>query len=387
MNGRKWIALLLALVLAATASACGRKTYVEAYDTTPPIDFDETYALYEPETVVLYVEDEPVTWRELYYEIVYYARLIEGSEGLPLRSWDQICASISDANGAHQTYGELALNNALMVITQYHTMHSLLTKQGVTLSAEGQAAADAVRSQVISESFGGDEQAFLDYLESMYCTDAMWRWFNEVDALYQYDGFIHYYGPFGSGLSDEDVFAYAAGDPNGNWTEYVQIKQLVLYKAEEGSGEAGTVKPDPETEAAIEAALGGAEASGEASGSTEEAFDEMYALYNEEPNLDYFTGGRAVYRGDTDDSVYAVALALDEGEWRKVAIDSADVYILRVALDPDAGVLYDAGTGTMYTLRYYAAWQSYSDMVNGPDGWLAGASARWADGFEDFSLI
>ena len=388
MRGRKRIALLLAVILAVTACACGRKTTVEAYDTTPPIDLDETYALYAPDTVVLTIEGEPVTWQELYYEIVYYARLIEGSEGRALQSWDQICTILTDENGENHAYGEVALRNALVLLTQYHTMHSRLTAAGAVLSQRGQAAADAVREQVIEQSFGGDEQAFRDYLAGMYCTEELWSWFNEVDALYQYDGFALFYGENGSALPDEDVYAYAAGDPDGDWTEYVRILQLVLYGGEEEKAD---------TEAAIEAALAGAgenasaDPSGDPSGASQEdpetVFGTLYAAYNEEPALDHFPGGRAVYRGDTEDAIYEAALALEEYAWTRVPIEGADVYVMRVPVEPDAGVYFDESTGQLLTLRYYAAWQSYYEMLSGADGWLAGARAEWAEGFEDFSLV
>lgn len=386
MKGRKWLALLLAVVLAASACACGRNTVIEAYDTTPPIDFDETFALYAPDTVVLYIEGEPVTWRELYYEIVYYARLIEGSEGRVLRGWDQICTILTDENGEHHTYGEVALQNALVLLTQYHTMHSHLTASGAVLSERSIEAVEAVRAQVIEQSFGGDEQAFLDYLAGMYCTEELWSWFNEVDALYQYDGFALLYGENGAELPDEAVYEYAAGDPDGDWTEYVQIMQIALY-----GGEAEKADEEAAIEAALsEDASATDEPSGEASGATETdptaVFKALYEQYNEEPALDYFPGGRAVYRGDTEDTIYEAALSMAEYDWARVPIEEADVYVMRVPIDPDAGVYYDESTGDLFTLRYYAAWQSYYELINGAEGWLATAEAEWAEGFEDFAL-
>lgn len=381
MNGRKWIALLLAVVMAVTVCACGRNTVIEAYDTTPPIDFDETYALYAPDTVALYIEGEPVTWQELFYEIVYYARLIEGSEGRALHSWDQICTILTDENGNRLTYGDVSLQNALVLLTQYHTMHARLTAAGAVPGQRSMEAVKAVRDQVVEQSFGGDEQAFLDYLAGMYCTEEMWSWFNEVDALYQYDGFELFYGESGSELSDEEVYAYAAGDTDGDWTEYVQILQLVLYGGEEEKAD---------TEAAIEAALttedASAEPSGEGPEDSEAVFGALYEIYNEEPALDRFPGGRAVYRGDTQDAIYDAALAMEAYDWARVPIEEADVYVMRVPLDPDAGVYYDESTGALFTLRYYAAWQSYYEMINGENGWLVNAEANWAEGFEDFSL-
>ena len=206
----------------------------------------------------------------------------------------------------------------------------------------------------------------------MYCTDALWQWFNEVDALYQYDGFDTLYGVFGSDYPDEGVFAYAAGDPNGTWTEYVQIKLIRLA--------------DDEAAAAVEAALSAESASGEAYADTESIFDSLYEQYNTDPSFDVYSGGRAVYHGDMEDAVYEAALAMEDYEWQIVSLEDGSAAVMRVPIEPDASVYYNEVTDTMFTLRYYAAWQAYSDEINGPDGWLAHASAEWAEGFEDFSL-
>lgn len=430
-RNKKWTAILAAALALIMALAGCSTTTVEAYTvtgdtaetTTESLDFEAAYNYYDPDTVIFYVDSTGVTWQELFYEIMYYTAYIEYQEGTEITSWSDVCSLFTDSDGNYYTYGAVVLQNAITVLEQYHIVYDHLTAEGVTLGKDALDSIEALREQVIEESFDGDEDAFYDYLDSMYCTEELWNWFNEVDAMYAYDGFDTLYGEFGSDLSDEDVMAYAAGDEDGTWTQYVQIKQIYLYteeETEETENAEETVEDTAETEeteivedtageeadATEEAATeeASAETATEASGESgtvdtilaalneaedvDAAFDELYSQYNENADLDPYqsVGGWCLYEGDTEDEIYQAALELGDYEYTVVSIDGADVIVMSVPIDPDAGVYYDSSTGTMYTLRYYAAWQNYSDLINGDDGWIASAEADWADGFDSFSL-
>ncbi|MCD7845248.1 MAG: hypothetical protein LUG57_05230 [Oscillospiraceae bacterium] len=399
------LAAALALVLAL--SGCSATT-VEAYtvtgDTTETeaaeLDFAAAYSYYDPDTVIFYVDGTGVTWQELFYEIMYYTAYVEYQEGSEITSWSDVCSLFTDSDGNYYTYGAVVLQNAITVLEQYHIVYDHLTAAGVTLGKDALDSIEALREQVIEESFDGDEDAFYEYLDSMYCTEELWNWFNEVDAMYAYDGFDTLYGEFGSDLSDEDVMAYAAGDEDGVWTQYVQIKQIYLYTEEE-TEEAEETEETEESEEIEETADAASEEASEettaaetilaaldAAEDVDAAFDELYTQYNENADLDAYqsAGGWCLYEGDTEDEIYQAALELGDYEYTLVSIDGADVIVMSVPIDPDAGVYYDSSTGTMYTLRYYAAWQNYSDLINGDDGWIASAEADWAEGFESFSL-
>lgn len=417
IRNKKLIAVLAAaLALVMVLSGCSTTT-VEAYTdttdttatTTESLDFEAAYNYYDPDTVIFYVDGTGVTWQELFYEIMYYTAYVEYQEGSEITSWSDVCSLFTDSDGNYYTYGAVVLQNAITVLEQYHIVYDHLAAEGVTLGKDALDSIEALREQVIEENFDGDEDAFYDYLDSMYCTEELWNWFNEVDAMYAYDGFDTLYGEFGSDLSDEDVMAYAAGDEDGTWTQYVQIKQIYIYTEEEAEETEETTEDTEETEETTEDAEEAEETEAAEDTATEEAsaesgtvdailaaldaaedvdaaFDELYSQYNENADLDPYEGGWCIYEGDTDDEIYQAALELGEYEYTVVSIDGADVIVMSVPIDPDAGVYYDSSTGTMYTLRYYAAWQNYSDLINGDDGWIASAEAEWADGFDSFSL-
>lgn len=384
MKRKKILALALTAAALLPLCACGG-TYVEAYDTaegaaSEALDFDAAWAKYDPDYVVCTVDGEDVTWREFFYQIKYFKELAAATDGTTITSWDQTSAAYTDEDGSPVTYGALVLQNAVNTIVQYHAVHKNLTDAGAVLGKDALDAVENMRQSAIDENFDGDEEAFAEYLESMYCTEELWSWYNQVDALYAYDGFETLYGPFGSRLSDADVTAYAGGDPDGSWTQYVQIKQIYLYSDE-------TDEESGDEEGAVDARAVDILAALDAAADPSAAFDELYAEYNEENALDvYNEGGRSVYEGDVDDAVYQAALELEEYEYAAVSIDGGTAVVMRVPIEPDSGVYYDESSGTMYTLRYYAAWQSYSDLINGEDGWIASAERAWAEDFGSLTL-
>lgn len=411
MKMKKMTALLLALAMIVALGGCGAQREIEAAEdaatplvadtvaaeaevTAEALDFAAAYAAYDPDTVVFYVEGVGVTWQELFYQVVFYASYLAAQEGKTITSWDDPCSLFVDTEGNPVSYGVVVLNNAINTLLQYHIMENHMNEAGVVLGKEALDAVDQVRADTIETSFGGDEAAFLEYLESVYCTESLWNWFNQVDALYSYDGFEHFYGENGSLISDSEVMAYANGDEvNGAWTEYVQLKLICLYDEEE------TAEEDTETEEA--SAEASEEPVAEKTMSAEDilveiltaedreaTFDALYAQYNEETMLDSYPQGWCVYQGDVNDAIYQSALSMEIGECTLISLDGGDAIVMKLPVDPDGGVYYDSATDTMYTLRYYAAWQAYAEMISGTEGWLAtgAATSEWAEGFESFTL-
>ena len=380
MTKRRLIALILAVCAILTLCACSQ-THLEAYNTAAAMDFEGAWRKYSPDDVVCYISGEKVTWQEFFYQIRYFAQLISAADGVTITSWDQPSKSYTDADGHGLSYGALVMQNAVNTIVQYHALHSGLTAAGAVLGKEALDSVEAARQSAISQSFGGDEAAFLEYLDSMYCTDALWTWYNQVDALYAFDGFDTLYGVNGAEFSDEAVMAYAAGDENGAWTEYVQIKQIYLYdEAETAAGEdAATDEPEEQSIASrVEAVTAALDAG--------DSFDDVYAAYNENPSLDAFPDGRCVYADDVPEAVYNAALEMEEGAYAAVETESGFVFLQKLPIDPDCGVYYDEENDVMYTLRYCAAWQAYADRINGENGWIATATREWTDEFGDMSL-
>ncbi len=408
MKMKKTMALLLALVMLLALCGCGKAegelqeapvevpeateasvattaaTATDAATAEEKLDFAAAFEVYDPEQIVFYVDGVGVTWRELFYQVVYFSSLISAQEGKGIASWDDVCSLYTDDQGNFYTYGQIVLRNSIATLEQYHIVENRLKEAGVVLNKESLDAVDAMRQQVIEESFDGDEAAFQAYIASVYCTEELWNWFNQVDIAYN-QGFNEFYGEMGSDYPDEDVLAYARGDENGLWTEYVQLKMIVLMDEEETAEEADEASQEPSVREDLANSI---LAELNAAADKDEKYAELFSLYNEEAGLAYFPDGWCVYQGDTAEAIYQAALDMDEYECRIVSLDGAEVVVMKVPVQPDGAVMYDVSTETYFTLRYYAAMQDYAMTVNGTDGWIAQgtADAHWAEGFENFSL-
>lgn len=355
---------------AEAAAETATETTETETETATALDWTSAYASFDPDTPVFTVNGVAVTWQEVFYEIAYCATYLQLSSGETITDWS---ALVQDSSGNQVTCEKYVVSSAIALLQQYHIVYKNLTDAGVTLSEAGEAKVAATRQATIDENFDGDEEAFLEYLSNLFCTTELWDWFLTTDALYE-QGFTFFYGENGAKLPDADVLSYAE-DYN-----YVTIKQIYLTDPNAEETAASEEPVDAQTLIDTLAATKGT------SSAKATAFDKLYKEYNKNADLDAYGTSRCVYQDDVDDIIYLAALALEDYEYTTVTVDGNDILLMRVPTDPDDNVYYDAENDAMYTLRYYAAWQAYSDMINGEDGWLATAETEWVSPFESFSL-
>lgn len=380
LSMKKIPAFLLALCLLFGLCAC-TNTEIRAVDdgmsaqpaaeAAQSFDWDAAFAAFAPDEVVFTVGESAVTWRELFYQVAYCTAAIESNSGTAVTDWDM---TMYDDAGNLTTCGDYVLQMAVSLLTQYHVVYDRLTAAGLRLSEEGQAQVEAYRQSMIKEYFAGDEAAFGAYLDSLYCTEELWNWFSEVDVLYN-EGFAYLYGENGAALSPEEILAYA-GDYG-----YVTVKQIYIYNNSETLSDSAEPGEDPMTRMLTELSPLKADPA-----ALESCFDALAAQYNENLALNNYPRGWCIYEGDTEDAVYRAALEMQDYEYGIVSLEEADVLLLRLPVEPEADVFYDADGGVMYSLRYYAAWQAYSDAINGPDGWIMSTETLPVSRFEEFML-
>lgn len=366
---KKILAAVLAPALMLSLCACGKteiQPIPEALVTPEPVqslDWDAAFAAHGPDEVVFTVGESAVTWQELFYEVAYCTTALEYSSGVTIDSWD---IPITDDKGEAVSCGDYVLQTAVAMLHQYHVVDDRLTQAGVVLDEEALAELENYKNTVLRETFAGDRAAFLAYIESLYGTEELWDWFNEVDMLYN-EGFDHLYGPGGENYPAEDTLAY--GEEYG----YVNIKQIYLYNNSEAAADMGLLLTE------LEALKGEPEA-------LEARFDELFSAHNENLALLNYPEGWCVYAGDTEEEIYRAALAMGEYSFTVVETADAEVLLLRIPVEADSDVYFDVDNGVMRDLCYYAAWQDYSDLINGPGGWLQSTETLAVSGFEDLRL-
>ena len=375
---KRMLSLITVFCLCLSLCACGRGEVValdsnsSAPVTTPEVqalDWDAAYAVYEPGEPIFTVGSQAVTWQELFYQVAYCTRSLEYTLGEEITDWS---LTITDSSGNTVYAGDYILQTAVSLLQQYHAVEQSLLAEGLVLDEQALAQVEAIRADTVEDSFGGDEEAFRAYLESLYGSEEIWTWLCTVDVMYN-EGLELLYGPMGQSMEEEAVLAY------GEDYSYVNTRQIYIYNntdqqnVDAGSdlvpqllAELESVKEDP---AALEA-----------------CFAALAEQYNENPVLETYPEGWCIWPGDTEEAVYQAALALEDNSYTVVALEGADVLVLRMPLTAEAEVYYNSEEGQMYDLRYYAAWQAYTDRINGTGGWLDACPVQALSGFESLNL-
>lgn len=353
----------------------------EPTEQAEPMDWAGAFAKHEPDEVVFTVNGSPVTWQEFFYELAGCTTSLQISANALVTNWN---AQLQSSDGSTISVGTYILQNVLSILYQYHAVTDALTKEGVTLSAAGKQAVQDAKQAVIDENFDGDAEQFSLYLQSLFCTEELFDWFNEADQLY-YEGFDALYGVNGEKISDAETLDYGV---NFN---YVQLKQLYCAApaeeaAEETDAASDEASAEPSAEPVDPKLLTTALASTAKDEDKSALFDELYAKYNQNPALDAYGPERAVYAGDLDSAIYDTALTLSEYGYAVVDVDGVSVCILRTPLRADTPVYLDPVDGTLRDLRYCAAWQAYTDRITGEGGWIESAQIEFSENFQNFNL-
>lgn len=375
---------------AATADASVPDgTTDEAEDgTTDEAEAEETiealgYAAHEGDEIVGTVNGTDVTWREYYYWLYYYASYVEYlaySYGVTLSGWDAYELSSSYTNG------EVVILNAQNAISQYRAVEALAEEYGITLDEEDQASMESVyQSDVDTYAGDGDGEvtdeeiaAFEEYLSEQFMDLDLYTYLNTIQYLDE-DLFIYLYGEDGSAVTDEEVAAYV--EENG----LMAAKHILLLTIDTDTGEALTDEEIAEKEATIQdlyAQLTAVEDQEEMM----TLFDELMAEYTEDTGYAYYPEGYIFAEGEMVEEFETAVEALEENQLSEIVESSYGYHIiLRVPVDPD-GVYSVSTTYGSYSLRYYIASETFTNLL---DEYTTAAqdAAAWNDGFGTDTMV
>jgi hypothetical protein len=97
----------------------------------------------------------------------------------------------------------------------------VITELDVTLSDEDMTGLDEAWANAVETYGGGDESAFLDYLDSIFLPSETFKYINQATSQY-YNCFEKMYGEKGSLCTDEEVMEYSQNKG------YVAAKHILL---------------------------------------------------------------------------------------------------------------------------------------------------------------
>lgn len=383
MKARKWLALLLSLVLllgilpGAAIAADGEETPTEGVTDSAAADAQATiseaqakYAQieaqlqaasekYDPETVVAVVEGREITWRLCYYLIgSLTSQFINYTMSIPDFSVDT-----GDGTTLQDAMKE-AVENRLVY---YVAPQNEAEKRGLgeTVDAETEE-----QWQSMVEQLGGVD-ALAEAMEQAYLDEATYRFMLRSNAAFNAI-MEDTYGANGEKLSDEDTLAWA--NDNG----YLHCKHI-LFLTQNDDGTDMTDEQKAETKAAAEETLAGLRALESDREALLARFDELMAEADD-PGMTTFPDGYTFTEKQMVTEFEEGTRALDEYALSDIVETSYGYHIiLRLPLDPEGRTMsQNSGTGEYMTLRADAANELFNAMLL---GWIEEGTVEWKDDF------
>ena len=334
-------------------------TEAPAEDDSIP-DYTYAYEKYDPDTVVMTIDGEPVYWGEYFYWMMDAMYLVAYYYDY-VTDWNAACAFDSS-----MTYDEYIGQYANSTVKMYHSMENKAKKLGITMTDENNAYLDELWQQDIENV--GSEEDLIERIKQVYLTKDLYYYINTISVLAD-STFNELYGEAGEKLSEEDNINY--GEDSG----YIRVKHI-LFKTTDDEGntltdeEVAAKKKDAEEVLAQLASAGSSE-------ELETLFDQFMNEYSEDTGLTVYPDGYCFTTGDMVEEFMTASAALGEYELSELVSSEFGYHIiLRLPLRT-ADVPINDGTND---LRYLAA----SDMFNSNvESWAEEAEVVWAEGFED----
>jgi hypothetical protein len=333
-------------------------------------DYTPVYASFAPDEVMLTINGIDVTWGELFYWYEYDVSAIESYSG-DITDWD---ADSTLAEG--KTYREYVTESALDTLKHYYALESKAKELGVTLSDEDKQTLQTIWQNNVDSYGGGDEAAFIDYLEKAFLTKALYDHINEISMLYD-RVLAELFGASGEKLDAAEVVTKAQD------LGYARAKHI-LIKTTDDTGAALPAEQIAEKKAAAEGLL--AELKGITdTAALETRFDELVAERGEDPGTTYYTDGYTFREGANSLDKAFEAAALDLNEYGLSGIvETAFGYhiLLRLPLKADAAIEYTSETEKA-TLAYYVAQELF---VSETDNWAEESEVKFSDAYNKMDI-
>ena len=366
---KKVIALVLAMVLGLSLfTGCTDSSDNNTDNQTATgIDYTAAFEQYDPNTVVMTINGETVTWSEFYYMMSYAASQLQYYLGE--MEWDEECME-----GTGITFGEYCMTLTMDSLKQFHAISAKSADMGLVLTAEDMETIAAQEEAFKLQVCGADatEEQFLNYLmEELFLTEDVYQYINENAVMYE-KLFVETVGENGAKLTDEEISTFVAEHP------YITAKHILIKTIDANYQSL----PEEELKAAKSKAekilrqLQGIKDPDQ----LEKKFDELMNEFSEDEGLVLFTDGYTFTTGEMMEEFETTAFNLPVyGLSELVETEVGYHIILRIPTERNSLVDYDYETGSVYTIVYYAATNIFSKLMT---AWMDECEVVWESDFE-----
>ncbi len=382
MKLKRILTILICLLLTVSLTAgCGKQsgdnqpsdgssaTDGEA-SAAESIDVSKAYSALDPETVVMKVNGDEITWKDYFYLLNYYIKYVEGYTG----GVDSLNTEIREG----YTYLDFVKDGALDWLKYSRAVEAGAREMNVELDAEKKATLENNWKASIEEY--GSEEALLEELEKDYCTKDLYMYLVKTTLLSD-ACFESLYGENGSKLTEQELKDHFENDG------YMMAKHILLMTASRDAN--GNMVALSDEEIAEKRALAEEilEKLDSYTGDDFEAyFDELAAQYSEDTGLAAYPDGYLFQSNDMVSEFENGYRALKVGEYSRIVESDYGyhiIYSIPINYDVVPMAYKSYASSGNYTLRYLAASEMFTSVTN---GWMEDVSVEYTDAYNNIDL-
>ncbi len=372
---KKAIAIILAMIMCLSLFAGCKSSELRSYsadadtEETTIKDYTKAYESYKPDQVMFTVNGIDVTWSTLFYWYYYDVSQIESNYG-DIDDWNSAAAFDET-----KTYSEYLTEAVYNTVVQYSVILSKAAELGVTLSEEEIAEMNERWQANVDSYGGGDEEAFIEYLESVFLTKDLYDTLNNTSSLYNAI-FTETYGAQGEKLSDADVLAKAED------MGYYRTKNLLLSTVDQ-TGAALSEEEIAQQKLTAETLYAQLKAISDPT-ALETRFDELMAEYSSDKTaVTYYPDGYTELPGAFMEAYETAALALGDYQISEVVETSYGYHII-LKLPLSASAIVEIASETeQHTLAYFIAQELFAVQT---ENWAKEADVELSSKYEKINL-
>ena len=202
--------LIIAIIVAVVIAIALAVILIPKMDKEIETPAGPGYDLFEPETKMLEVEGESISWDEYYGWLTYSKGNYEQTYG-EITDW-----TATDPNG--DTYYDAIKDYTLYILKVYKALEVYAEENGIKLTADEKAAIESSWDEMVT--YYGGEEALLENITAAFGSREMYDYFTGTSYLYR-KCLENVYGEGAKDLPDEDVLDYFAD------SEYMMVYHVL----------------------------------------------------------------------------------------------------------------------------------------------------------------
>lgn len=331
-------------------------------------EYADAYNAYPRRETMMTVDGVNIRWDELFYWYIYDVSNLEAYFG-EITDWDAPCGFDNS-----MTNREYVMQNAIDTIKQYSSLQTKAKDLGIELNEVDKVMMEANWQQNVINYGNGNEQAFIDYMATVYLSKDVYDKVNEVSALYQ-RVFEEMYGLGGEKLDQQTI------SEQGSKLGYMRAKHILLSTVDYTDTKlpAAQISAKKARAQAILSELSAIKDPLE----REARMNQLISSDGEDPGTAYYTDGYTFLPGRMTEAFEKAVQDLGEYELSSIVETEYGYHIImRLPLAADT-VVEQLSQTEFWTLRQLIAQEEFTTLT---EGWAGEAEIEFTEAYNTMDL-